>query len=111
MTTTTLRLFAACAFMFACTAHADCAFPKAPTSIPDGKTATEEQMLAAMNAFKAYNEEVKGYAKCLEDESKNKVGGSMQLKAMQTKKLNAAMEELQANAKLFNEEVRIYKAR
>ena len=109
--TTTLRLLAAFVCMFACSAHADCAFPKAPTSIPDGKTATEEQMLAAMNAFKAYHDEVTAFAKCLEQESKNKVGGSMQLKTMQAKKLNAAMDELQANAKLFNEEVRIFKAR
>jgi hypothetical protein len=30
---------------------------------------------------------------------------------MKTKKINAAQEELQAKAKLFNEQVRIFKAR
>ena len=111
---TTLRFVAALACMFAYSAHADCPFPKAPSTIPDGKTATEAQMMAGMATFKAYNEAVNEFAKCLEEETKNKVAGTpqlMQLKAMQNKKLNTAMEELRANAKLFNEEVRIFKAR
>lgn len=100
----------ACSF----SAHAECAFPKAPASIPDGKTASEAEMLAAMNAFKAYNEEVTAFGSCLEDETKNKAAGTgqlMQLKTMQSKKLNAAVDELQAKAKLFNEQVRAYKSR
>lgn len=115
MTTRMLRfIIAAMAFTFTCSAQADCAFPKAPATIPDGKTATEEQMLAAMSAFKAYNEEVNEFGKCLEQETKDKAAGTaqlMQLKTMQTKKLNAAVDELQQKAKLFNEQVRIFKAR
>lgn len=114
MTSALLRCAAAMAFMFACSAQADCAFPKAPASVPDGKTATEEEMVAAMAAFKAYNEEVNAFGKCLEEETKSKAAGTaqlMQLKTMQTKKLNTAVDELQAKAKLFNEQVRIFKAR
>jgi hypothetical protein len=95
-------------------AHAECAFPKAPASIPDGKTASEAEMLAAMQAFKAYNDEVNAFGACLEDETKSKAAGTaqiMQLKTMQAKKHNAAVDELQAKAKQFNEQVRIYKAR
>jgi hypothetical protein len=95
-------------------AHADCVYPKAPASIPDGKTATEEQMVAAMTAFKAYDADVKSYGACLEQETKDKAAGTaqlMQLKTMQTKKLNAAVEELQSKAKEFNEQVRVFKAR
>jgi len=95
-------------------AQADCAFPKAPASIPDGKTASEQEMVAAMAAFKAYNEEVNAFGVCLEQETKDKAAGTaqlMQLKTMQTKKLNTAVDELQAKAKQFNEQVRIYKAR
>jgi len=77
-----IRIVAITAFGFSCSAHAECAFPKAPASIPDGKTASEADMLAAM-----------------------------QLKTMQSRKLNAAVEELKDKAKLFNEQVRIYKAR
>jgi predicted nucleic acid-binding Zn-ribbon protein len=109
-----LHIIAAVAFSFASCAHADCAFPKAPASIPDGKTASEQDMVAAMTAFKAYNEEVNAFGQCLDQETKDKAAGTaqlMQLKTMQTKKLNAAMDELQAKAKLFNEQVRAFKAR
>ena len=95
-------------------AQADCAFPKAPACIPDGKTASEQEMVAAMQAFKAYNEEVNAFGACLEQETKSKAAGTaqlMQLKIMQSKKHNAAVDELQAKAKLFNEQVRIFKAR
>ncbi|WP_129647484.1 hypothetical protein [Peristeroidobacter agariperforans] len=96
------------------TAQAECAFPKPPASIPDGKTASEPEMVAAMQAFKAYNEEVNAFGACLEEETKSKAAGTaqlMQLKTMQTKKHNAAIDELQAKAKLFNEQVRVFKAR
>ena len=109
-----LHTIAAVAFLFASCVHADCAFPKAPASIPDGKTASEQDMVAAMTAFKAYNEEVNAFGQCLDQETKDKAAGTaqlMQLKTMQTKKLNAAMDELQAKAKQFNEQVRIFKAR
>lgn len=115
MTTTALiRIVGICAFAFACSAQADCAFPKAPASIPDGKTASEQEMIAAMAAFKAYNEEVNAFGQCLEQETKDKAAGTgqlMQLKTMQAKKLNTAVDELQAKAKRFNEQVRIFKAR
>ena len=95
-------------------AHADCAYPKAPAAIPDGKTASESDMVAAMTAFKSYDADVKSFGACLEQETKEKAAGTaqlMQLKTMQTKKLNAAVEELQSKAKEFNEQVRIFKAR
>jgi hypothetical protein len=113
-TSAILRCVAALAFVFVGSAHADCAFPKAPATIPDGKTASEAEMVAAMTAFKTYNDEVNEFGKCLDQETKDKAAGTaqlMQLKTMQTKKLNAAMDELQAKAKLFNEQVRIFKAR
>ena len=96
------------------TAQAECAFPKAPATIPDGKTASEPEMVAAMQAFKAYNDEVNAFGACLEEETKSKAAGTaqlMQLKTMQTKKHNAAIDELQAKAKLFNEQVRVFKSR
>jgi hypothetical protein len=109
-----LSLIAIASFALLSTAQAECAFPKAPASIPDGKSASEAEMLAAMQAFKAYNEEVTAFGTCLEEETKSKAAGTaqlMQLKTMQAKKHNAAIDELQAKAKLFNEQVRIFKAR
>jgi hypothetical protein len=110
-----LNLGAVIAFAaFAATAQAECTFPKAPDSIPDGKTASEAEMVAAMTAFKTYNESVNAFGACLEEETKSKAAGTaqlMQLKTMQAKKHNAAIDELQAKAKLFNEQVRVFKAR
>lgn len=100
-------------------AHAgDCAYPKAPQKIPDGKTASESEMMEAMSAFKQYNGDVTAYTSCLEKETTEKVreaGGAtsaiVQIKALQSKKHNAAVEELQDKAKSFNEQVRLYKSR
>jgi len=95
-------------------AHADCAYPKAPASIPNGSTASEQEMLGAMQAFKTYDAEVKSFGACLDQETKEKSAGTaqlMQLKTMQSKKLNAAVDELQAKAKEFNEQVRAFKSR
>lgn len=111
------RLKLATAFVLAMgsfAAHADCAYPKAPAGVPNGATASEAEMVAAMTAFKTYDAEVKAYGACLEQETKDKAAGTaqlMQLKTMQTKKLNAAVEELQGKAKEFNEQVRVFKAR
>lgn len=96
------------------TAQADCPYPKAPGAIPSGSTASEPEMLAAMQAFKAYNDEVKAFQTCLDAESKDKAASgsqTMQFKAMQSKKLAAAVEELESKAKAFNEQVRIFKAK
>lgn len=109
-----LSIAAAATFAFSFTAQAECPFPKAPASIPDGKTASESEMVEAMKAFKSYNDEVTAFGTCLEEETKSKAAGSaqlMQMKTMQMKKHNAAVDELQAKAKLFNEQVRIFKAR
>jgi hypothetical protein len=108
------RVVAIVAVGFSFSAHAECVFPKAPATIPDGKTASEPEMLAAMNAFKAYNEEVNAFGGCLDQETRSKSVGTaqlMQMKTMQSKKLSAAVDELKEKAKLFNEQVRAFKAR
>jgi hypothetical protein len=71
-------------------------------------------MIAAMKAFKAYNDEVQGFAKCLDEESNDpslSPPQKMQLKTLQRKKEEAAMKDLQEKAAAFNEQVRVFKAR
>ncbi|MET0988768.1 MAG: hypothetical protein ABW034_25550 [Steroidobacteraceae bacterium] len=97
-------------------AQAECAFPKAPASMPDGKTATADVMQAAAAEFKAYNDSVTAYGACLEDETKSKAGGMAdgqirQLKTIQVKKYNSAVDELQSKVAQFNEQIRAFKAR
>jgi hypothetical protein len=97
--------------LLALTAQADCPYPKAPAAIPSGSSASEPEMIAAMQAFKTYNDEVKAFQACLDGEAKAGSGHTIQFKTMQAKKLAAAVEELEVKAKAFNEQVRIFKAK
>jgi hypothetical protein len=101
-------------------ANAECVYPKAPTSMPDGKTATEEEMIAGMKAVKEYNAAVTAYLNCLETEMQARITEAgpdapadqiVQIKSIHSKRHNAAVEELEAHAARFNEQVRAYKAR
>jgi hypothetical protein len=111
-------IFAAFALSLTFAAQADCTFPKAPDGIPDGKTATEAEMIAAMTAFKQFNAEVTSYLSCLEKETADKIssaGGAtssvVQIKSMQSKKHNAALADLKEITGKFNEQVRVFKSR
>jgi len=98
-------------------AAAECVYPKAPAAIPNGKTASEAEMIEAMTQFKQYNTDVTAYIACLDQETKQRqqsgisVSALIQLKTMQSKKQTAVAEELQDNAAKFNEQVRAFKSR
>jgi hypothetical protein len=101
-------------------ANAECLYPKAPTSMPDGATATEQQMIDGMKAVKEYNSQVTAYLSCLDMEMQARIDAAgaeapadqiAQIKAIQAKRHNAAVEELEAHAARFNEQVKTYKAR
>jgi hypothetical protein len=55
--------------LFAQIGHAQigCATPDAP-SIPDGSTASEQELVASVGAFKAYQEELIGFRDCLTEQ-------------------------------------------
>lgn len=95
-------------------AHADCVYPKAPAAIPNGSTASESDMATAAAAFKQYNADVTAYLACLQDETAARSAGVsagqvIQLKSMQSKKHNSAVDELESNVARFNEQVRAFK--
>jgi hypothetical protein len=101
-------------------AGAECTYPKAPGNIPDGATATQEQMVAGMKDVKEYNAAVTEYLTCLETEMNARVEAAgpdappdqiEQIKAIHNKRHNAAVEELEAHAARFNEQVKVYKGR
>lgn len=104
----------------AAAASAECNYPKAPTGLPDGATATQDEMVNGMKAIKDYNNAVTTYLSCLETEMNTRIEAAgpdapaeqvEQIKAIHTKRHNAAVEELEANAQRFNEQVKVYKAR
>ena len=108
------------ALMGASMANAECIYPKAPSGMPDGATATEQEMLDGMKAVRAYNTEVTAYLNCLDMEMQARIDAAgtqvpadqiEQIKAIQAKRHNAAVEELEAHAARFNEQVKTYKAR
>ena len=108
------------ASLAAATASADCTYPKAPSGLPDGATATQEQMVGGMKAIKEYNSSVTTYLTCLESEMNTRIesAGSdapadqvEQIKAIHNKRHNAAVEELESTAARFNEQVKVFKAR
>jgi hypothetical protein len=102
------------------TAAAECVYPRAPTNTPDGLTATQEQMVQGMQTVKEYNAQVTAYLECLEKEMNERIAAEgpdappdriEQIKVIHTKRHNAAVEELEAHAARFNEQVKAFKAR
>ena len=95
---------------------AECAYPKAPASVPNGNTATAQEMSSAAEAFKQYNADVTLYLACLQQETDSRSSGLtasmvMRVRSMQSKKHNAAIGELEASVEKFNAQVRAFKSR
>jgi hypothetical protein len=102
-----ILLAVALAYAASLPAYADCQLPPAPSKIPDGNSASEQEMLTAMNTLKEYNGDVETYTKCLDFEAKQN-----HLSRSQEEKMhNDAVDTLQKIAAKFNEQVRTFKAK
>jgi hypothetical protein len=101
----------------------DCAYPRAPDAIPDGNTATRDQMIASKNDVTRYNTEMNAYLDCvsrqidaakpkdpskLSKDEKAKVDGQVKIL---TEKHDAAVDELHSVADRFNVQVKAFKAK
>jgi hypothetical protein len=121
-----LMAIAATAVLSAGTAYADCSYPTPPEHLPDGNTATMQEMVEAQKAVKEYDKAINAYVACIQLERDDAVGKlakpgetptAEQKKAMQdmerveVQKHNAAIDQLQSVADRFNEQVRVYKAK
>jgi len=84
-------LWAACA----APAFAGCIKPSAPTSLPDGKTAAMDEMMAAKKAVDAFKKGMEEYMTC------ERIAA----------KVNDAQAELEKVADRFNQQVRAFKAK
>jgi hypothetical protein len=76
-----------------------CSEPSPFNEMPNGASATREQMLTAQRAIKAYDNAVKAYSDCLRD------AGDASNKA------NLAVDRLQHLAERFNAELHTFKER
>ena len=99
-------------------AQATCIYPRAPDNLPDGSRATYEEMVAGQKAVQQFNEDINAYNSCLDLEMANQEKSGTfdenrltELRAIQAKKNNAAVDEVQAVADRFNEQLRIFKTR
>ena len=101
-------------------AYADCPYPQAPTKIPDGASATLEEMVAGQKAVGAYQKAINDYTACIDKELDDAIakGGDklkpeqkQDMQRVEAQKHNAAVDQLQAIADRFNEQVKVYKAR
>ena len=104
-------------------AQATCTYPRTPDALPDGNTASKEQMIAAKNEVQRYNTEMNAYLDCIKLEidaatpkdpsklSKDDKAKAEQQEKVLTQKNNAAVDELQAVVGRFNEQLKAYKAK
>ena len=104
------------------TANAACVYPQAPKALPNGSSATKEQMLAAQGEVKTYSKDVQEvYLPCLDKEKDQQIAAldSMDpdytakkaaIEAMHAKKHNAALDELTAVADRWGQELKAYSA-
>jgi hypothetical protein len=93
--------------LYALGAAADCLLPAPPSRIPDGSSANEQEMLAAMRTLKQYNDDVNEYTRCLEfQQRQNHI--SLEDREMHR---DVALSTLATVAARFNEQVRRFKAR
>jgi hypothetical protein len=103
-------------------ARAACVYPQAPQDFPNGATATKEQMVTAQGTIKEYSKAVQEtYLPCLEQEKNASLSAldpndpeyaqkKATIEAMQAKKHNAALDELQAVAGRWSEEIKAFNA-
>jgi glutamine cyclotransferase len=122
MKTMSISLFAALALL-ALRAEAACEYPKAPDKLPDGATATMDEMIAGQQAVKKFDADITVYTQCLQSELDQALATGVledpakeaarkkDLQEMAAKKNNAAVDQAQSLADRFNEQVRTYKAK
>jgi hypothetical protein len=100
--------------------YADCTYPPPPAKLPDGNSATMEEMLEGKKAVTQYNKDINAYVACIKLEHETAVttaGDKLtpqqkaDMEKMEVQKNNAAVDQLQTIADRFNEQVRLYKAK
>ena len=92
---------------------AECDYPKMNFVIPNGATATMENMVAGQSNFKSYNADMETYLACLDSElskASKDLDNYLDIQDFSDSKYNAAVDELGEAANQWNEAVRAYKA-
>lgn len=96
-----------------------CDYPARVDNVPDGNTATRDEMIAGKKAVQSYLAEMEEYLSCIEAEEAQAVIAmgavddetKRQRKITFDKKYNAAVEEMNVVAEQFNIQLRAYNAK
>lgn len=113
-----IRISACFFVVFAAPVAFACDYP-ARVDIPNGVTATKEEMLQAQRDVKQYVTDMETYLDCIVSEEKAARSEMMDLQPedeqqredMLNKKYNAAVDEMETIAATFNSEVQAYRGR
>ena len=68
-----LLAIAAVTVLTAAPVYADCPYPAAPNKLPDGASATMEDMLAGQKAVKEYDKAINDYVACIDKELQDSI--------------------------------------
>ncbi|HUQ51896.1 MAG TPA: hypothetical protein VM692_06715 [Gammaproteobacteria bacterium] len=80
-------------------------------AIPDGKSATMEQMLAAQAQVKAYQTAMNAFLACLDTELDAQGEQAPEdFKSLMVSRHNAAVSEMEGVAAAFNDQIKAYRA-
>jgi len=107
------------ALIFAAPLALACDYPAPPKELPDGATATKEEMLAGVKVIAAYQEQMTEYLSCIEADqvvalqslAEDDEKAETRSKNNFDKRYNAAVEDQTKAVERFNLEIRTYKAR
>ncbi|MEO8224903.1 MAG: hypothetical protein ABI661_08850 [Gammaproteobacteria bacterium] len=96
---------------FAPLAKASCEYPP-DFKVPDGKSATQEEITAASTVVKKYLADMETYTACLDTEAAALPVEQQteEAKSLRVKRYNAAVDAMEAAASAFNEQLRAFKA-
>jgi len=99
---------------------AACTYPKAPTQMPDGATASKDEMIAGQKEVKAFMAAMDEYLKCIDSENPPTPTAGMSdsqkkeqdaREKMRLQKHNAAVADEEAVADRFNTQLHVYNDR
>lgn len=80
-------------------------------SIPDGKSSTLEQMLAAQSQVKTYQTAMAEFLACIDAELEAKgEDAPEEFKSLMVSRHNAAVAEMEGVATAFNDQIKAYRA-
>ncbi len=114
----TIKFICSVSLLFGAQSALACDYPDR-VSIPNGTTATKEEMLEGQRGVKTYVTNMEVYLACLVDEEKLARAvieelspeDEQQREDMLNKKYNAAVDEMERLAAQFNVEVQAYRAK